>query len=154
MTAIGFIYYFKGHLSTTSFEAQKSFIFLLILFSTMSVTDHLGLSALHWFTYLVISVPIVFIITLLDNRKDNVVTWGFFFSNRYLAFAAVMYVVAEFFYTRVRVSLISVTVSNIAILMALPIIMITMTFIWKESTLKKQFTFGLLMMLTGMLSFF
>lgn len=153
MTALGFIYYFKGHLSTTSAESHRSFMTLLFLAVVLSVLDHAALSQLFWLSYLVVNIPIMLVISYFMVKDKNEITPKFFVSNKYLGVAAVIYVFAELFLTKIRVSVISVTVSNIAVLMAIPLIMVIMSIFWGESTIKKQAGFGIMVFLIGMIAF-
>lgn len=152
MTGLGFIYYFKGHISKTSLSSQKSFIFLLMWAVILSVLDHVALSRMYWFTYLIITMPIMLAFSYFMVKNKSEITGKFFINNKYLGLAAIIYVSAELFLTKVRVSIISVTMSNIAVLMAIPIIMVLMSVIWKESTVKKQSIFGFAVFATGLIA--
>jgi hypothetical protein len=150
---LGVLYYFKGHLSETSFLSQKSFFIMLILSVIISVVDHLALSVMHWFTYLLLNIPILFLMSYLYTRKKGKILIKFFFSDRRLLIAAFLYVIAEFYFTRVRVSILPITTANIAALMSVPVIMVVMNIFWNESTMKKQLSFGLLAFFIGLVSF-
>jgi hypothetical protein len=67
--------------------------------------------------------------------------------------AAFVYVFAEFYLTRVRVSILPITVANIAALMSVPLVMIIMNRFWGESTLKKQIFFGFTAFVLGLIAF-
>jgi hypothetical protein len=154
MMILGFVYYFKGHLSETSRSSKKSVFMYIFLGVLLSIFDHLGLSSMHWYTYLFLNILTFFIISMiycLKYSKD--ISIKFFFSNKKLLIAAFVYVIAEFYFTSVRVSVLPVTTSNVAALMAVPVIMVFMSIYWKESTVKKQSFFGIMVFIIGMVSF-
>jgi hypothetical protein len=152
ITLLGLIYYFKGHLSETSAGTHKAFLIMLVLAVILSVFDHLGLSNLHWFTFLFFSIPVMLLISFFKNRNDESISMKFFFDKKILFLAASVYIITEIVLTQIRVTILPVTVVNIAVLMTLPIVMMLMTVIWKESTLKKQAFFGLSAFAIGLLA--
>ena len=125
---------------------------MLFLAVILSVFDHLGLTALHWFTYLIFSIPIMLLMSIFKTRNDKTITMKFFFDKKILFLAAFVYIVTELALTQIRVTVLPVTVVNIAVLMTLPIVMMLMTVIWKESTLRKQAFFGLSAFAIGLLA--
>ena len=154
ITLLGIVYYFKGHLSESSKDSHKAFFIMLILAVILSVLDHVGLTHLHWYTYLLLSIPVMFIFSLFKTRNDKEVNIKFFFNKKILFLATLVYILTEVILTQVRVTILPVTVVNIAVLMAMPIVMLLMNIIWNESTLKKQLFFGLSAFLIGLLAIF
>jgi hypothetical protein len=152
ISILGVIYYFKGHLSETGGSSHKAFITMLFLAVLLSVLDHTGLTNLHWFTYLILSIPVMFVISLFKTRKDKEVNVKFFFNKKILFLAAFVYILMEVVLTQVRVSILPVSVVNIAVLMCMPIVMLLMNIYWNESTIKKQLFFGVSAALIGLLA--
>lgn len=150
ITFLGIIYYFKGHLSES--DSHRAFLIMLFLAVTLSVLDHLGLSNLHWFTYLFLSIPVMLLMSFYKTRNDKEVSIRFFFNKKILFFATSIYILTEFVLTQVRVSILPVSVVNIAVLVSMPVVMLLMNVYWNESTLKKQLFFGISASLIGLLA--
>jgi len=139
ITMLGIAYYFYGHLSET--QSQKTFITLLCLAVLLSVIDHIALSNIHWFTYLYVSIFITMIFSIFLNRKNIPVIMRNM-THKKMLIAGTMYMAFEVIITQTRVTILPVTITNVAALMSTPITMITMAYIYNESTMKKQAYFG------------
>lgn len=139
ITIFGIIYYFKGHLNET--DSHKYFIQLLGCAIFISIFDHLALSKIHWYSYLLINTFVMLILSFTFNREIKEYT--FLFKEKALLLSTASYIGFEILTTSVRVSVIPVTMANIAGLMSTPIVMLFMYFFWKESSVKKQLFFGL-----------
>lgn len=72
-------------------------------------------------------IMLVFSYVMVENKPE--IGSNFFFSNKHLGLAAVIYAGTEIFLTKIRVSATSVTMANIAVLIVIPIIMILMSMI-------------------------
>jgi hypothetical protein len=140
LMVFGLLYYFVGHLRET--KSQKDFLLMIGLGTSLAIFDHMGLSQLHWFSFLLVNITVMMLLSFADNIK-HYHCYRFLFTNKYLLLAAVLYIGFEVFITSTRVRILPVTVSNIAALMATPMVMLAMTIVWGESSLKKQGFFGL-----------
>ncbi len=131
--------------------AKKSFLLLLLFSIILSVFDHWGLSNVHWSTFMLVSCITVYLMNY-TLRKSEKVEVSKVFNNYALIGLCVYYIAMELFLMNVRVTYISITMLNIATLMSSPLIMIYMNIVYKESTMRKQFIFGVLAAMIGMIA--
>lgn len=151
ITLLGVIYYLKGHISEVK-NAKFIFFKFLSLVVILSVLDHWGNSTIHWYSYLLISTTLLYLMNFFFSKKRIKLTIKDVFNKKILLVSCLIYVFMEIFITSVRVNEIPVTMINIAVLMSSPITMIYMNIFYKESTINKQLFFGLLAFFIGLIS--
>jgi hypothetical protein len=153
ITFLGVFYYFKGHISE-NLNSKIIFLKFLGLLIILSVLDHWGNSTIHWFSYLLLSTVVVYMMNFIYSKDREKLNIKEIFNKKMLLIACLIYVITEVYVTSVRVNEIPVTIVNIAVLMTSPIIMIYMNVTYKESTLKKQLSFGLVAFCIGLFAIF
>ncbi len=152
ITLLGSIYYFKGHLAEMNYKTHLSFFALVLLSIILATFDQVGLKTIDWFTFLFISCFISVCFSLSINYKNYIQNFKYLFFNKYIILSSLIYLAVEVFSTIVRVKYISMTMNNIAYLMAVPFIMLSMYFFFNESTFKKQMFFGWMTFLFGLIA--
>ena len=150
ITVLGVFYYFYGHIKS-NIAAKKSFLLLLLFSVILSVFDHWGLSNVHWSTFMLVSCITVYLMNY-TLKKSEKVEISKVFNNYALIGLCTYYIAMELFLMNVRVTYISITMLNIATLMSSPLIMIYMNIVYKESTIRKQFVFGILAAMIGVIA--
>lgn len=142
LTALGFVFTLRGHLSTLETKHKALFFLVVLLMSTLGMADHAVISTTNWYTLLFFcSVSMVALSAFAGLNKQD---WKLAMLKPSSVAAGAFWGVSEMIILYSFITIVPVTIGVMAITMSTPVLMILSAVIWHEGKLIHQAAFGLL----------
>ena len=149
---LGFAYASAGHLSELSQQKKLIFAGSVTLLPILGSIDHFVISKSNWFCHLFCYSIALAILSPFVLPKDQYL--GKLMGEKVTVAAGLVFALVEMVIIASMVRYLPVSLVLVAITMAVPIVMLTASWLWKESTPGKQLAFGLASFVVGLGVFF
>ena len=137
---LGFLFLRKGDAKRLSKRDATFFIIAIIIMASFSVSDHLAIPMVGWYTHLLVSSVVMFLMCLYYKISRD--AFKLMFSDRRIIYASLFYCVSEFFVIYVSINILPVSVVAVFLRLSVPVVMVISTIKYKEQNLKNQLLFG------------
>lgn len=139
---LGAAFVIKGDAKRMSSYGKISFGLIVLFAASFSVTDHLAIPQIGWYSHLLFSSVTMFIAACLHGiSKADFIN---IFKNINLAAAGAFYVVSEFLIIYSSINLLPVSFVAVFMRMAAPVVMVLSAFRYKEQSWQNQLLFGII----------
>ncbi len=145
---MGILFLYKGDASRMSAKGKISFGMIILFGATFSVTDHLAIPQIGWYSHLLFSSVAMFIFALFHGISKQ--DFRNIFRDFSLVGAGVFYVISEFLIIYASTNLLPVSFVAVFMRLSAPIVMVISALRYKEKSWQNQLIFGAIALLLAL----
>ena len=142
---LGFLFLRKGDAKRLSEKDVTFFFIAIFIMASFSVSDHLAIPKVGWYTHLLVSSVVMAVMCLYYKVSRD--AFKLMFSDKRVIYASLFYCVSEFFVIYVSINILPVSVVAVFLRLSVPVVMVVSAIKYKEQNLKNQLMFGLVAVL-------
>lgn len=137
---LGYLFIRKGDAKRLSPKKKKFFIITTLIMASYTVSDHLAIPQVGWYSYLLVSSVVMFLVCVFNGiSKSNIKT---IFCNKLIIIAGLFYSISEFFVIYVSINILPVSIVAVFLRLSVPVVMVISAIKYKEQSVKSQLLFG------------
>ena len=137
---LGVVFLYKGDAKRLSVSGKIAFAMVTLIMSSYQVSDHLCIPHIGWYPYLLFTSIFMFVTGLFHGVTKT--DFKNMFCNKKIASAGAFYAVSEFLVIYASINILPVSVVQVFLRLAVPVVMIVSALRYKEQSIKNQIVFG------------
>lgn len=141
---LGLFFVLRGDARRLSVKGKIYFALIVLFGATFSVTDHLAIPQIGWYSHLLFSTVVMFLVCLWHGISKT--DYLNIFKNKQVVLAGVIYAVSEFLIIYTSINILPVSFVAVFMRIAAPVVMIVSALKYNEQSWKNQLVFGAIAM--------
>ena len=145
---LGAVFLIKGDAKRLSKKATAAFFAVTLIMASYTVSDHLAIPQVGWYTHLLVSSVVMFAVSLFHGISKQDFKNMFF--DKKIAFAGAFYAASEFLVIYASINVLPVSIVAVFLRLSVPVVMIYSAIRYHEQSLKNQLSFALIAILLAL----